>query len=63
MTILRLCTKCNDVKISFSRSKDIVEPLLKPQWYVDCREMAENSVKVAICCSYVKDNFKIGLML
>ena len=29
-----------------SRSKDIVEPLLKPQWYVDCREMAANSVKV-----------------
>eukprot|EP00794_Sanderia_malayensis_P015714 gene15714-17299_t len=29
-----------------SRSKDIVEPLLKPQWYVDCREMAENAVNV-----------------
>eukprot|EP00795_Rhopilema_esculentum_P010703 gene10703-19476_t len=27
-----------------SRSKDIVEPLLKPQWYVDCREMAANAV-------------------
>jgi len=29
-----------------SRSKDIVEPLLKPQWYVDCREMAAKSVEV-----------------
>jgi len=28
-----------------SRSKDIVEPLLKPQWYVDCKEMAANAVK------------------
>ena len=24
-----------------SRSKDIVEPLLKPQWYVDCNQMAQ----------------------
>ncbi|GCC40536.1 hypothetical protein chiPu_0024798 [Chiloscyllium punctatum] len=24
-----------------SRSKDIVEPLLKPQWYVRCDEMAK----------------------
>lgn len=29
-----------------SRSKDIVEPLIKPQWYVKCNEMAENAVKV-----------------
>ncbi|XP_066910854.1 valine--tRNA ligase-like [Clytia hemisphaerica] len=27
-----------------SRSKDIVEPLLKPQWYVDCKEMAAKAV-------------------
>ncbi|KAL4616796.1 valine-tRNA ligase-like [Arapaima gigas] len=26
-----------------SRSKDIVEPLLKPQWYVDCTEMARQA--------------------
>lgn len=24
-----------------SRSKDVVEPLLKPQWYVRCGEMAQ----------------------
>lgn len=29
-----------------SRSKDIVEPLIKPQWYVDCQEMADMAVKV-----------------
>ncbi|KAJ7377422.1 Valine--tRNA ligase [Desmophyllum pertusum] len=28
-----------------SRSKDIVEPLIKPQWYVDCQEMADMAVK------------------
>ena len=26
-----------------SRSKDIVEPLLKPQWYVDCRDMGKQA--------------------
>ncbi|XP_077987163.1 valine--tRNA ligase-like [Glandiceps talaboti] len=28
-----------------SRSKDIVEPLIKPQWYVDCTDMARNAVE------------------
>lgn len=27
-----------------SRSKDIVEPILKPQWYVDCKDMAADAV-------------------
>ena len=26
-----------------SRSKDIVEPLLKPQWYVSCAEMGKDA--------------------
>ena len=30
-----------------SRSKDIVEPLIKPQWYVNCQEMAADAVKVS----------------
>ncbi|KAJ8287759.1 hypothetical protein COCON_G00004180 [Conger conger] len=29
-----------------SRSKDIVEPLLKPQWYVDCSEMGKQAADV-----------------
>ncbi|RXN05670.1 valine--tRNA ligase-like isoform X1 [Labeo rohita] len=29
-----------------SRSKDIVEPLMKPQWYVDCREMGKQAADV-----------------
>eukprot|EP00429_Kryptoperidinium_foliaceum_P070294 CAMPEP_0176054370 /NCGR_PEP_ID=MMETSP0120_2-20121206/27051_1 /TAXON_ID=160619 /ORGANISM="Kryptoperidinium foliaceum, Strain CCMP 1326" /LENGTH=1087 /DNA_ID=CAMNT_0017387835 /DNA_START=55 /DNA_END=3315 /DNA_ORIENTATION=- len=28
-----------------SRSKDIVEPFLKPQWWMNCKELAEKSVK------------------
>ncbi len=27
-----------------SRSKDVIEPLLKPQWYVDCKDMARRSI-------------------
>ena len=37
--IIMYCLHC-------SRSKDIVEPLIKPQWYVDCQEMAAMAVKV-----------------
>ncbi|KAI3378343.1 hypothetical protein SNEBB_009445 [Seison nebaliae] len=28
-----------------SRSKDIIEPIIKPQWYVKCKEMADRAVK------------------
>lgn len=28
-----------------SRSKDIVEPLIKPQWYVKCDEMASKATE------------------
>ncbi|XP_063235744.1 valine--tRNA ligase isoform X2 [Bacillus rossius redtenbacheri] len=28
-----------------SRSKDVVEPLIKPQWYVKCSEMAKNATE------------------
>ncbi|XP_066148110.1 valine--tRNA ligase [Euwallacea fornicatus] len=28
-----------------NRSKDVVEPMLKPQWYVNCSEMASNAIK------------------
>lgn len=28
-----------------SRSKDIVEPLIKPQWYVKCDDMAKNAIE------------------
>lgn len=30
-----------------SRSKDIVEPLIKPQWFVSCGEMAKEAIRVS----------------
>lgn len=32
-----------------SRSKDIVEPLIKPQWFCDCNEMARLAIQVSSC--------------
>lgn len=29
-----------------SRSKDVIEPRLKAQWYVNCEQMASEAVKV-----------------
>ncbi len=31
-----------------SRSKDVIEPLLKPQWYVNCTDMARRAVEVRV---------------
>ena len=28
-----------------SKSNDIIEPLLKPQWYVDCKDMAARAAQ------------------
>ena len=30
-----------------SRSKDIIEPVLKPQWWVNCAGMAKDGIKAA----------------
>lgn len=39
-------TKDNPMKVPLcSRSKDVVEPLLKPQWYIKCDTMASNAIK------------------
>lgn len=39
-------TKDNPMVVPMcSRSKDVIEPLLKPQWYVDCKQMSADSVK------------------
>lgn len=40
-------TKNNPMVIpTCSRSKDVVEPLIKPQWYVKCDEMAASATEV-----------------
>ncbi|XP_046401266.1 valine--tRNA ligase isoform X1 [Ischnura elegans] len=39
-------TKDNPMVVPIcSRSKDVVEPIIKPQWYVKCEEMAANAKK------------------
>lgn len=30
----------------YSRSGDIVEPIIKPQWYMNCKPLAEEAIKV-----------------
>ncbi|XP_012257188.2 valine--tRNA ligase isoform X1 [Athalia rosae] len=40
-------TKDNPMVVPLcSRSKDVVEPLIKPQWYVKCDEMAADAIRV-----------------
>lgn len=40
-------TKNNPMVVPIcNRSKDVVEPMLKPQWYVNCTEMAAKAVEV-----------------
>ena len=42
-------TKDNPMVVpTCSRSKDIIEPLMKPQWYVDCGKMAKEAIEVLI---------------
>lgn len=39
-------TKDNPMVIPIcNRSKDIVEPMLKVQWYVNCQEMAKKAIE------------------
>ena len=33
-----------------SKSGDVIEPLLKPQWWVNCKPLAEEAIKVGNCC-------------
>lgn len=42
--VILTCIKV--LSVFLSRSKDILEPLLKPQWYVDCREMGKQAADV-----------------
>jgi valyl-tRNA synthetase len=45
---LKLFKEVKDHKMSLgvcSRSKDVLEPLIKPQWFIDCREMAAKATE------------------
>ncbi|KAG6412055.1 hypothetical protein SASPL_124718 [Salvia splendens] len=41
--------KNNEMRLGIcSRSNDVVEPLIKPQWYVNCKGMAEDGLNAVI---------------
>lgn len=42
-------SKNNEMRLGLcSRSNDVIEPLIKPQWYVDCNGMAKQALDVAM---------------
>lgn len=42
-------TKDNEMRLGIcSRSNDVVEPLIKPQWYVDCNSMAKDALNAVM---------------
>ncbi|KAJ6819284.1 valine--tRNA ligase, mitochondrial 1 isoform X3 [Iris pallida] len=52
-------TQKNDMNLGIcSRSNDVVEPMVKPQWFVDCNSMA----KAALDAVMDKDNKKIEII-
>lgn len=42
-----LSARYSDIKWLSSKSGDVIEPLLKPQWWVSCKPLAEEAVKVS----------------
>ena len=47
-------TKDNPMQIPLcSKSGDIIEPVLKPQWWVNCKPLAEEALKVCRMHSYL----------
>ena len=40
------------VDVPNSKSGDVIEPVLKPQWWVDCKPLAQEVIKVSSCGCY-----------
>lgn len=41
--------KNNEMRLErCSRTNDVIEPMIKPQWYINCHEMGKNALDVAI---------------
>ena len=36
-----------------SKSGDVIEPVLKPQWWVNCQPLAEEAIKVRQGCLFI----------
>lgn len=52
-------TQKNEMKLGIcSRSNDVVEPMIKPQWFVDCKSMAKLSLDAVLS----RDNKKIEII-
>ena len=44
--------KSHSLRLGFcSRSKDIIEPYLKPQWWMNCKDLADQSVNLTTLAS------------
>uniref|UniRef100_A0A161ZYQ6 valine--tRNA ligase n=1 Tax=Daucus carota subsp. sativus TaxID=79200 RepID=A0A161ZYQ6_DAUCS len=42
--------KNNEMRLGIcSRTNDIIEPLIKPQWYVNCKDMAKEALDAVMC--------------
>lgn len=51
-----LCWNNNNTEImsAFSRTGDVVEPRLKEQWFLNCRDMTQKAIKVStVFCSVI----------
>ncbi|KAJ0801007.1 putative valine--tRNA ligase [Helianthus annuus] len=45
----------NEMRLGIcSRSNDVVEPVIKPQWYVNCNGIAKEALDVVMECTYKK---------
>jgi len=45
-------TKANPMSLKIcSRSGDVIEPLLKPQWWMNCDEPAKAAIEVCSICN------------
>lgn len=52
-------TKDNPMQIPIcSKSGDIIEPLLKPQWYVNCKPLAEEALRVSATLCILLSRFQ-----
>jgi valyl-tRNA synthetase len=50
-------TKDNPMQIPVcSKSGDVIEPVLKPQWWVNCKPLADEAIKVTIALHPVERN-------
>ena len=45
-----------------SKSGDVVEQIMKPQWWVSCKPMAEEALKVCLAFKIASMNGKVAIL-